>query len=315
MEVSPGTSIPSDGVRDIPDVSFFASDGFVSSSSYLICVSQDSGGYGTGVTPCTYSTNTEPFAQEVGGTSVASPAMAGVMALINQKAGAAQGLANPGLYSLGAKNPSECSAEGPPSSSCYFNEIDGKGIGAGATNAVACNTGATTETFGFGDVYDPADYTEQASPNCTVLHAGDYAGILSGYSAETGYNEATGLGSLNIANVVTNAPSGVWVAASSNMTTVTVTPSPSTITVEQSLSVVVSVKGSASTAPTGTIALTGDGYAASETIGTSPCTSNTSCTFTIPANLQQRYALRLGNCHGDNYCGQRGDGLSQAGQR
>jgi hypothetical protein len=38
------------------------------------------------------------------------------------------------------------------------------------------------------------------------------------------------------------------------------------------------------TTPTGTITLTGDGYSATETIGTSPCTSNTSCTFTIAAN-------------------------------
>jgi len=38
----------------------------------------------------------------VGGTSVATPAMAGVMALINEKTGEAQGLANPGLYGLAA---------------------------------------------------------------------------------------------------------------------------------------------------------------------------------------------------------------------
>ena len=41
--------IPSDGVRDIPDVSFFASDGFLSSSAYLICVSE--GGYPAPTTP------------------------------------------------------------------------------------------------------------------------------------------------------------------------------------------------------------------------------------------------------------------------
>ena len=37
--------------------------------------------------------------------------------------------------------------------------------------------------------------------------------------------------------------------------------------------------------PTGTITLSGGGYTSSaETIGTSPCTSNTNCVFTIPAN-------------------------------
>ena len=70
----------------MPDVSFFASNGFLG-SAYLICVS-------AGGNACAYSADTEPVAQEVGGTSVASPAMAGVMALINQKAGAPQGSPN-----------------------------------------------------------------------------------------------------------------------------------------------------------------------------------------------------------------------------
>ena len=56
--------IPSDGVRDIPDVSFFASDGFLSSSAYLVCVSAASQD-----PECTYATSSEPFAEEVGGTS------------------------------------------------------------------------------------------------------------------------------------------------------------------------------------------------------------------------------------------------------
>ena len=42
------SGIPSGlGVRDLPDVSFFAADGYLSSSAYLICVSQDSSAYGT----------------------------------------------------------------------------------------------------------------------------------------------------------------------------------------------------------------------------------------------------------------------------
>ncbi|MGA2809546.1 MAG: S53 family peptidase [Terracidiphilus sp.] len=114
------TGYVNDGVRDIPDVSFFAADG-LNNSSYLICVSAN----GT----CAYTGDADKTpldAQEVGGTSVASPAMAGVMALINQKAGSAQGLANPGLYALAAKQTySSCSTETvTASSSCYFNDID-----------------------------------------------------------------------------------------------------------------------------------------------------------------------------------------------
>jgi subtilase family serine protease len=222
------TGIPSDGVRDVPDVSFFASDGWLSSSAYLICVSDDSA--------CTYSSKSEPTAQEVGGTSVATPAMAGVMALINQKAGAAQGNPNAELYKLAAKQSySSCTAEtiaanATGTNSCYFYDIDEYTI------AMPCASGTT---------------------NCTVSHSGDSVGILSGYSATTGYDMATGLGSLNVANVVNGWPSSIGSTAA----TVTVAPASSSITTDQSLSLTVTVASSASggTTPTGTVTLSGGG--------------------------------------------------------
>jgi hypothetical protein len=165
--------IPADGLRDIPDVSFFASDGFLG-SSYLICVT-------AGGNACTYSATSEPSAQEVGGTSVASPAMAGVMALINQKTGATQGNASPTLYTLAATQTySGCSTESSTASGgCLFNDIDT------GTIAMPCQNG---------------------SPNCTVLVSTDAAGVLTGFAAGTGYDAATGLGSLNVANVVNKWP-------------------------------------------------------------------------------------------------------------
>jgi hypothetical protein len=250
------SGIPSDGVRDIPDVSFFASDGFLSSSAYLICVSA-----ATSDNECTYSNASEPYALEVGGTSVATPAMAGVMALIDQKTGAAQGSPNSELYTLAAKqNYGNCSAESASTGNgCYFNDIDT------GTNAMACDYDAFVTT---------------PSPNCTVAHAGDYFGILPGYSATAGYDEATGLGSLNVANVV-----NAWTASTGLATpTVTVTPQNLTINSSNSLNVTVSVSGSGA-APTGTVTLSGGGYASTtETIGTSPCASASNCVFTIPGN-------------------------------
>jgi len=41
-----------------------------------------------------------------------------------------------------------------------------------------------------------------ASPNCTVNTSGDSVGVLSGFAATAGFDNATGLGSLNVANVV-----------------------------------------------------------------------------------------------------------------
>jgi len=164
--------IPADGVRDIPDVSFFASSGF-NGSAYLICVS-DAG-------TCSYSASSEPGGEEVGGTSVASPAMAGVMALINQKAGSAQGNPNSSLYLLAAKQTySSCKSESVSASStaCYFNDVDS------GTNAMPC------------------DYSD-GSPNCAGDgESGEQVGLLTGYSATSGYDLATGLGSLNVNNVV-----------------------------------------------------------------------------------------------------------------
>ena len=248
------TGIPADGVRDLPDVSFFASDGFISSSAYLICVSQDS--------PCSYSSKAEPVAQEVGGTSVATPAMAGVMALINQKAGAAQGFANPVLYSLAAKQSQSgygsCSAETvTTSSSCYFNDID------------------------VGTIAQPCDAIH-ASPNCTATNStlgqADLIGILSGYNAGAGYDQASGLGSLNVANVVKAWPATVGTAAA----TVTVTPAPKSINSNNTLDVTVTVASSAAggALPTGTVTLTASGSLYSVTAAL----SNGSALFTIPAN-------------------------------
>jgi hypothetical protein len=255
------TGIPSDGVRDIPDVSFFAADGFLSSSAYLICVSN-----ATVDSQCAYSSSHEPTAQEVGGTSVATPAMSGVMALINQKTGAAQGNPNSELYKLASQQTySACSAESVTagSTSCYFNDIDT------GTIAMPCDYSA---------------YTTIPSPNCTLAHSNDYVGILTGYSAGAGYDQATGLGSLNVANVV-----NVWPAIQgTSAATVTVTPLPTSLPTSQLLVVTVTVAGTSGNVsptgtlitPTGSITLTAGTYTsptvALSTVGT--------YTFVVPAN-------------------------------
>jgi len=258
------TGIPADGVRDIPDVSFFASSGFLSSSAYLICVSD--------LAACSYSSRSEPVAQEVGGTSVATPAMAGVMALINQKTGASQGSPNAELYKLAASQTySACSAErgnGSPvtGGTCMFNDID-KG-----TIAMACDYSASVNT---------------PSPNCTVIHSGDFVGVLPGYSAGAGYDEATGLGSLNVANVVNNWPKIVGAGAAS----VTVVPTPNPVNSTNALTVTVTVASSPAggTAPTGNVTLTatGSSYSATGTLSGTPG----SYTFTIPATTPPALAV------------------------
>jgi hypothetical protein len=246
--------IPADTFRDLPDVSFFSSNGFLG-SAYVICVSA---ALPSGVTSCTYPTtitgdltqipDEEINAEEVGGTSVASPAMAGVMALINQKAGAPQGNPNAALYALAANQTyASCKTEGGTTGNgCYFNDVD--------TGTIATPCAPTT-------------------PNCAVAHSGDTVAVLPGYGAGVGYDQATGLGSLNVANVVNN-----WTStAGSNTATVTLTPSATSITIGQTLTVAVSVTASGAT-PTGTVTLAGGGY-----LGGAQALSSGSYTFSIPA--------------------------------
>jgi hypothetical protein len=253
------SSIPGyvdDGVRDIPDVSFFAATG-VNGSAYLICVSANSN-------PCTYTGDADKtplLAQEVGGTSVASPAMAGVMALINQKAGSAQGNPNSELYSLAAKQTySSCSAETvTTSSSCYFNDIDQY------TNAQPCDDG----DFGY------------TSPNCSVITVGDGVGILAntttpslgGYTAVKGYDMATGLGSLNVANVV-----NAW------------TSTTSTPTFALTNNAAISVAAGATTGNTSTLSVTpSDGFTGTVNltcaVTTSPSGATSPVTCGVPSSV------------------------------
>jgi len=242
------SGIPADGKRDLPDVSFFSSNGFLGSAT-LICVT------GYGAFQCNYSATGQLAVEGVGGTSVATPEMAGVMALINQQAGTTQGNPNAELYQLASKQTyASCkSIGGKTTNGCFFNDIND------GTIAMPC---------------------ESAAVDCTVLHSGDALGILGGYSGATGFDLATGLGSLNVDNVVTNWVSSLGTAA----VTVTATPSLGSIPIDQSLSVPVTVSGTGGT-PTGTVELVGGGYTSS--VGT---LSNGAYTFAIPA-----YGLSAGN--------------------
>jgi hypothetical protein len=264
--------IPADGVRDIPDISFFAGAGALD-SAYLFCVSNSNVG------SCSYSDTSENTAEEAGGTSFASPAMAGVMALINQKAGAAQGNPNSQLYELAAKQTySECSAENvKTSSSCYFNDIDT------GTIAMPCDLGASIggAMYENGNWVATKTYSGTNSPNCTALNSGDTVGTLTNssgtaaYNGATGFDLATGLGSLNVSNVV-----NAWTSKTGTATaTVGVKLSASAISASTALTVTITVTGSGSLGtPTGSVALAGGGYTASQAL------TDGVASITIPAN-------------------------------
>lgn len=94
---------PSDGVRDLPDVSFLAANGFYG-AVWAICSDNVANGISFPVyTNCettngafTSSTTFSGF----GGTSAAAPALAGILALVEQKTGSRLGQADSVLYQL-----------------------------------------------------------------------------------------------------------------------------------------------------------------------------------------------------------------------
>jgi hypothetical protein len=77
-----GTGVPSDGKRDIPDVSLYASGGFYTGSFYIICEADQTDGIlrpepGNSIFALRYSAS--------------SPSFCEIMALVNQKTASRQG--------------------------------------------------------------------------------------------------------------------------------------------------------------------------------------------------------------------------------
>lgn len=141
-----GTGVPADSARDVPDIAFNASfnhDGFI------ICSNGDC---------VTGFRNTDTTLDIVGGTSAGVPTFAGIVAILNQKMGAAQGSLNPRLYALAASRP------------YVFHDV------TTGDNKSPCQTGTT---------------------DCP-------SGGSIGYSAGAGYDQVTGLGSVNAYNLVMN---------------------------------------------------------------------------------------------------------------
>ena len=200
-----GPGVPNDGKRDIPDVSLFGADGFVSGSFYIDCEADLPNGNNQPTGPCNLAA--EDFAG-FGGTSVSAQAFAGIMALIDQSTHSAQGNANPMFYALAAEQSSTpCNSSGTTSTSCAFNDV------TAGTNAMPCQA-AKTNT-------EPT-----VSPDCPLTTSGPI-GILTnpttgqfGYNAGTGYDLATGVGTPNVAALIGKWGPNFYISASNPTVTV-----------------------------------------------------------------------------------------------
>lgn len=182
---------PADGVRDIPDVSLFASNGFWD-AYYVTCWSNPDPNVGGGGS-CNGNPATWPG---FGGTSVSSPIMASIQALINQKTGSRWGNPNPIYYNLA-------------------NTEFTTGGGAASCNSTTVNK--TSNTCIFYDVTQ-GDIVGACKARLGVLHncftGGNTIGLIStsntvlqpAFSTTTGWDFATGIGTVNAFNLVMNWP-------------------------------------------------------------------------------------------------------------
>jgi subtilase family serine protease len=175
--------IPADGVRDLPDVSLFASNGLWG-HFYIFCWSDTS----EGGTACTGAPSGWSGA---GGTSFASPILAGIQALVNQKQGARQGNPNPVYYKLAA---TEYGTSG--STSC--NSSNGNTVGSTCIFYDVTQGDMDVNCTGTHNCYLP-------SGRNGVLSTSD-SSYLKAYGTTTGWDFATGIGTVNAANLVNNWP-------------------------------------------------------------------------------------------------------------
>jgi hypothetical protein len=192
---------PADGVRDIPDVSLFASNGIW--GHYVVVCWSDPAYTADGSAPCTGSPSTW---SGFGGTSISSPTMASIQALVNQKWGIRAGLPTPTYYSIakaefGASGNSTCySINQPPrrgqGTSCVFYDItqgdivtncttsSGKtrdcykpsgsrgSVSTGNLTSVTLGVGGSGYTSATCAIAAPSNLSAYTSPQNTTLWAG-----------------------------------------------------------------------------------------------------------------------------------------------
>jgi len=185
--------MPVNGKRNLPDVSLFASNAFWF-HAILFCMSDPA----QGGSPCDYSVPADAFNNSAGGTSFTAPQFASIQALINQGAGGPQGNPDPIFYDLAKKQWGTSSA---PDNKALADCNSSNG------NAVCPECIFHDVTFGNNDVpcYGPVNCYDPSPADYGVLSTSD-SSLQPAYPTRTGWDFATGLGSVNVANLVNDWP-------------------------------------------------------------------------------------------------------------
>lgn len=169
---------PKDGVRDLRDITLFGSNG-TWGHYFVVCFSDE---FNQGASclgnPSTWA--------GLGGTSVSTPALAGIQALVNQATGSRWGNPNTVYYKLasteyGSSGNAACNSNGASiGSGCSFYDIRLGDIDVDCTGPYNCYYGPTSSFFG---VLSTANQSFEPA-----------------YPTAVGWDFATGIGSVNAWN-------------------------------------------------------------------------------------------------------------------
>lgn len=199
------------------------------------------------------------FFVEFYGTSVAAPAMAGIAALLNQQTGAAQGNLNPVLYKLAAT----------PSNNVFHDVTIAS---SGVSNCTALTSSMCNNST-------PSPFAP--------------TGGLAGYLVGVGFDEVTGLGSLDVARFLANW-STVGVNAASTITTLTSKVNPAVV--GSTLTFNASVVTTGPNPPTGTVTFL-DGPTTLGTATLTPVGAATFATSSLSLGLHSIVAVYGGDAN------------------
>ena len=221
--------MPADASRDVPDLSF---NGAAQHDGYVVCA---------GGGDCSSGFLDGAGSYDVyGGTSVSTPAFAGILAVLEQKLSSkGLGNVNPNIYGL---------ANSTYAATVFHDVTSG-------TNAVPCAAGSPDCSAGY-----PGFYAAGTLPCPANSCIGDIAYGSIGYTAGVGYDLTSGWGSVDVANMVADwtlaAPVGVT-TTTQNASTVSVTTSAATVTAGNPVTIGVTVGSNTAGAasPTGTVTL------------------------------------------------------------
>lgn len=193
--------IPSGSFRLVPDISLNSSADI---GGYLYCTSDTSAWTSGQKASCNsgFRDSATGYLTAGGGTSFATPIFAGMVAILDQKAGSTQGLLNSQLYSI---------ASNAATYATVFHDITGGTNACTAGSSYCSSTGASEYAAAAG--YDEA----------TGLGSFDFNALMGAWAGATttGGGTGGGTGSATFKLAATNV---TLAAGSSGTSTVTVTP-------------------------------------------------------------------------------------------